>query len=406
MVIMLCDKYAPTTLNGIVGNKAAIDKISEFGLKVQGGERTKPLIIYGPTGVGKTAAAYALSYSYSFEIIELSASDYRNAERLKKIVIPATRNRGLFNSKVLILFDEIDDLSKKFDSGAEAAIMDIIKNSRQPIIFTAADYWDRSISFMRGSADPVEFKKVGHAEVIALLEKIVKQEGISLERKVIELIARRCNGDVRGAINDLEAMAGSEPELIERLGVRDAKIEVFGVLDKIFSCNDFDLSRNALMRSDLDLEMIVNWMEENITKRYRRKEEISSAYEQVANATRFLNKASRTNYYGYLRYVQVFLSAGISLSNMGGLTMLSRYSFPSTIRYLSSTKSDRAAASEIASKLSAQLHTNKKRIVSEYIPIIKAMLKKEAAEVGNERAIEEAEAAFGLYEKEAESLLS
>ena len=35
MVIMLCDKYAPTTLNGIVGNKAAIDKISEFGLKAQ-----------------------------------------------------------------------------------------------------------------------------------------------------------------------------------------------------------------------------------------------------------------------------------------------------------------------------------------------------------------------------------
>ncbi len=265
---MLADKYKPTTLNGIVGNYSSVKKLLDFASAVHKGERPSPIMIFGPTGTGKTAAAQALAYGNGFELLELSSSDYRDTETLKKRLIPASRSRGLFNKNILILLDEVDELSKKFDGGAEAVIRQLISESKQPVVFTATDFWDQKISFLRNSVDKVEFKKVPPSDVVKLLQRISNQEGVAMEADVINEIARRSDGDVRGAINDLEAMMGAKPELLDNLGMRDRKMEIFGVMDKIFLKPSFDISRSAVTKSDIDLGMLINWVDENIPKRY------------------------------------------------------------------------------------------------------------------------------------------
>ena len=117
--MVLChsaEKYAPNTLNGIIGNSTARNRLMAFGIDVLEGKKVKPLILCGPSGVGKTAAAHAIAYSNGFELVELSASDYRDSESLRQKVLPLAKTRGLFNKKCLIVFDEIDELSSKFDS--------------------------------------------------------------------------------------------------------------------------------------------------------------------------------------------------------------------------------------------------------------------------------------------------
>jgi replication factor C large subunit len=402
---MLCEKYAPTTLNGVIGNSSAISKVYDFGIKIQKNEKTKPLMLYGPSGIGKTSTAQALAYSNSFNLIELNASDYRDVEHLRKVALPATSNRGLFNKVSLVLFDEIDELSKKFDSGAESAILNIIRNAKQPIIFTANDFWDRKISFLRNVVEGVEFKKVGMAEIEKLLNNILKKENAVVGDGIVSVLSRRCDGDVRGAINDLEVAIGSDPEILENLGVRDTKLEVFGVLDKIFGMGDFDMARNAVIRSSIDIEMLMNWIEENVPKRYTRKREISSAYANIAKASRFISNASRKSYYGYLRYAQLLLSSGVALSNRHGASMINRYVFPSVIKYMSSTKSDRTALNEVADKLSVTLHTNRKHVINDYLPLMKSMLKKASKEKGKEQAIELIGNAYGLYTEDVEVIV-
>ena len=86
---MFSEKYAPATLSQIIGNDSAVSALMAFAEKVHRGERTKPIILVGPSGTGKTSAARALAYGNSFELLETTASDYRDAETLNKTIIPA-----------------------------------------------------------------------------------------------------------------------------------------------------------------------------------------------------------------------------------------------------------------------------------------------------------------------------
>lgn len=402
---MLADKYAPNTLGGIVGNYNAVKQLTDFSMRVQKGEPVRPVMIYGATGTGKTSAAHALAYGNGFELLELSASDYRDTARLERTLIPASRSRGLFSKNILILLDEIDELSKRFDAGAESAIKQLISRSKQPIVFTASDYWDPKISFLRNLVEKVEFKKVWSADVERLLSRISRSEGAEVRKEIIQEIAKRSDGDVRGAINDLEAMMGAGEDLLESLGMRDRKMEVFGVLDRIFTSRDFSRPRNAVMKSDVDIGMLINWVDENIPKRYPMREELGGAYESLAKASLFYEKAGRKSYYGYYRYASILASSGVSMANNGKVTLLRQYSFPSNIRYLAASKKDRGEMNSIAERLSHVLHTNKKNIIRNYIPMIKAAIEGSVRRVGGERTREVMAMQFNLYEDDIEAIL-
>jgi replication factor C large subunit len=107
--------------------------------------------------------------------------------------------------------------------------------------------------------------------VIALLERISKSESKEMSKDMIAEIAKRSNGDVRAALNDLEMMFGADPELIDNLGMRDRKSEIFKVLDRIFLSANFDVARNSLLSTDIDIDMLINWVGQNIPNKYTSK---------------------------------------------------------------------------------------------------------------------------------------
>ncbi|MGC8538489.1 MAG: replication factor C large subunit [Candidatus Micrarchaeia archaeon] len=396
---MLADTYAPTTLNGIVGNYEAIKRLKEFGEKALKNEKQTPLLLYGPAGTGKTSAARALAYMFGFDIFELNASDYRDGETLKRLLMPASSAFGLFSKKQLILLDEIDELSKKFDAGSEKVILEFIKASKHPVIFTANDYWDQKISFLREHVEKVEFKRVAAEEITGLLKKIAKNEGKEIEEDLIENIARRSNGDVRSAINDLDIMIGADPDLIEYIGIRDRKRQIFEVLDKIFMSRSLDASRNAVMFSDTDTDMLAKWIDENIPNRYTSAREVADAYSFLSKGSFFLEKASRTSYYGYLRYASVLMS-GVAVANIGYVSMVKHYAFPQSIRFLSRTKLERNVMNAIATKLVYLLHANKVEVLNMYVPLFQIMIAKGAKEEGSESVAAFFEKVYQLSKEE------
>lgn len=388
--MLLCEKYTPYTLNGFVGNADAITKLKEFGNTVQQGKRPKPIIVYGPSGTGKTSAVRALAASNGFELLELNASDYRDFETLKKKLLPAASSRGLFNSTVLILFDEIDELSKQFDKGAESAVAQLLREAKQPVVFTANNFWNQRISFLREHVDRVEFKKVSKSTIFEYLKKIAKSEKKAIDDSVLAELAERSDGDVRGAINDLEVVLYGSADIMQNLGIRSHKLEIFRVLDKVFTSNSFFEAKSAVDNADTDLGMLLNWVEENVPSRYSVKSDMDNAYATLADASRFYEMAERVRYYGYLRYAAVLASSGVSLSGEGRARFIAPYAFPSKIKYLSATKAKRNIESNIAEKLRV-LHTNKKEIIASYIPLFK-ILWKEAGEKRREELSEVFEA--------------
>ncbi len=371
---MLCEKYAPASLNSIVGNRQAIEALKRFGEEILQGKIPKPIMLYGPSGVGKTTSAIALASTYGFGILLLAASDYRDADTLNRKLLPATQSRGLFAKTNLIVFDEIDELSEKFDKGAQAAILSMVRSSKQPIMFIANDYWSQKISFLRQAVVPVEFKQLSTEEVLGYITKIAQKEHANIGMDVLREIALRSNGDMRGAINDLEFAISGKSNSLEALGIRNRKYEIFKVLDSIFLSRSFGKALAAFENSDVEFEMLLKWIDENIPNRYG-ADDASKAYALLAHASMYENKASRLSYYALRKYASVLASAGVSVSASGYVTRLRSYSFPKQIKLLSETKESRLAASSAIAKLSKRMHASSRKLRTEFLPFLKLMPK-------------------------------
>ncbi len=391
----------------IVGNRNAITAMRSFSLSVEKGEHRKPLLLYGPSGVGKTASALAIALENNWNIVNFNASDYRDSDTIKNILIPASNTKSIFGKRNLIILDEIDDLVARFDSGAPAAISELVKKSKNPIIFISNDLWDRKIIFLRNVVEPIEFKKIDIDSMTERLAHIVKREDIQMKMDTIKVIAARAKGDMRSAINDLYAFIGSDDaidDISEQLGMRDRKSDVFSVLDRIFLSNTLSSPIAAMANSDVDADMLYGWIDENIPKRYKGAKELSLAFRNLSSATIYSSRAVRMQYYGLWRYRNVLMSSGISLSKTGYPSTLERYAFPRVISSLSKSKDFREKSKVLAEKLSEVIHSNSREIINQYIPML-AIMARDSIKQSKENAYIQFEQIYRLEKKDVDALM-
>ena len=400
------DPFDVPSLSHIVGNRRAISSIQAFAGDINSGRHRTPLMLSGPPGVGKSSAMRLLAAEHGWNLIELTASDYRDRDTLSRLLTAPASSRGLFSSVNFILFDEIDDLSARFDKGASTAILKLIKESKNPVAFIANDRWNQKISFLRNITEPVDFTKLSRDEVSAVLLSVSKRHGIETSPEIIERIAYISGGDARCAINDLVAMAGAKPDDADVLGIRDRSTEIFKLLDSIFFSNTISAPMRSAMNSGVENSMLFQWIEENLPKRYRSSSDLSAALNSLSYATVFESRASRLQYYGLWRYMSALATAGVALSKEDYPSNTERYSFPHAIMELSRSKSSRGSSAELAAKMKRSIHSNTRTIISEYIPLISAMVRASIKESGKDGLEDFMLSKFALEPKDVEKLES
>ncbi len=366
-------KYAPKRLSDIIGQDHALPVLRRW-IK----NPSKPLLVYGPPGIGKTACAYALANEYNLELIEVNASDFRDKQSLQERVVNAAMQASLFGKNKLILIDEVDGLSSR-DKGAISALLKLFQISRYPIYLTCNDPWADAIRLLRPHVELLEFKKPRISEIVKLLEKICENEGIECDRKVLYALAQ--DRDVRSAIMDLEAIAKGKKKITEEdlavLGARDREKTIFDALLAIFKGRSIWAAKLALAGLDMELDEVFYWLDENIPKEYEQAEEITKAFNYLSRADVFKGRIVRRQDWGLFAFASDLATIGVAFSKARTYKKFTKYAPPGWLKILGLTKQKRQVLRELLTKIGRYTHTSRE-VAFSYIPVLYGMLKQKA----------------------------
>ncbi|MFA5381663.1 MAG: replication factor C large subunit [Candidatus Micrarchaeia archaeon] len=391
--MLLTEKYKPKSITQIIGNQEEIKKVITWALNWQRGTVGKPLLIYGPTGVGKTSVAYAVSNQFDWDLLELNSSDTRDKENTQNTMGLASENSTLFGKNRLILIDDVDKMSSTKDRGGTSVITNLIKTSKHPIILTADDLWDKKISSLRSICTKINLKKINNSTLKKYLKYISNEEGIEVSEEQIEKIISLNSGDVRASLNDLQAKNFTSN--------RDKQINVFDALRIIFKTNNYQEVKDASFNVDIDHDTFKFWIDENIPKEYEKINEIAKAFDYLSKSDVFDGRIYKRQYWGFLRYSTDLMTAGVSVSKEKKYNKFTAYSFPSFIQKMGASKSKRASNKEIAGKLKKHLHGSNKKII-ESIEVVSDILKSNLNKAMEFYNLDAEEAAYILGVSEAQ----
>src|SRR3989304_587009 len=104
---MWSEKYRPQSIIDMMGNEDARASFVEWFGKWKKG--TKPLLLVGPPGIGKTTLANLAAKQFGYDMISLNASDVRNKNRIEDILSPILGNASILGSP-MIFVDEVDEI--------------------------------------------------------------------------------------------------------------------------------------------------------------------------------------------------------------------------------------------------------------------------------------------------------
>lgn len=211
MAIPLAERIRPQSLDDVVGQRHLIGKNGPLRNLLASGEDLPNLIFYGPPGTGKTTIAEIAAKITERKIFKLNGTSASIAD-VRQIV--ASLDTIDSRNGILLYLDEIQYFNKKQQQILLQYIEDgritlIASTTENPYFYIYPAVLSRSIVFEFKPVDTDDMK-VAVLRAFTILSDEQKTV-FDLEPGVIEQIARSAGGDVRTAINTVEAAVLSAP---------------------------------------------------------------------------------------------------------------------------------------------------------------------------------------------------
>lgn len=390
----LIEKYRPTKFSDLIISGRILQEIRNWvNLWKEGTPVKKALILWGPPGAGKTTTATVLAKELGVPLIEMNASDERNADSMKRIALMASLYADLSLTGVdqemgfskIILIDEADNIFEARsrqsggDSGGVSELSKIINRTKNPIILTMNDFY----AFRRKSSARdiinnslvIEFRQyrrrgdIDHKSFRNMLARRIKEisenEGMKYSQDVIERIMDKNADDIRSTINDAMGTLNfaNEPEIATELTYRDTQSNIYDTIYSTFKEKDYQKTLSRLMDKDFTTEDYLMWIDKNLPAEAKEYSDLAAAYDLLSRSDMFIGRVIRKQHYAFKGFAEE-IAAGISSSIENPNRSYVKYEFPSYIMKMSRMKDSRGARKGLVAKLARFTHSGNSRIIN------------------------------------------
>lgn len=204
---MWVEKYRPQTLSEVVNQTEIIGSLEAL---IKDPTDMPHLLFSGSAGVGKTTTALCIARQILGEYVrdytlELNASDERGIGMVREKVKKFSRYAGMAEVPFkIIILDEADEMT----SDAQTALRRIIEDTARYCRFILiANNISKIIDPIQSRCATFKFTSIPQEDVISHLEDIAKKEKVKADKNGLQAIYEYSEGDLRHAINLLQATA-------------------------------------------------------------------------------------------------------------------------------------------------------------------------------------------------------
>jgi replication factor C large subunit len=374
--MMWSEKYRPERVEQMVGNEdARLASVKWLATWVSG---SKPLLLIGPPGTGKTTLVRALVRQFGYDMVEMNASDTRNKEILKARIVPVFQNVSLFAKRILLFLDEVDGISGREDSGGLDTLVDLMKEPTVPVIM-AANEKSAKIKDLAKVCKKVEFSPVPPRLLMLFLDHVLQEEGEKLGPGDKISLVTNSGGDIRSLLNGAQSRlagyaTGSNKDVVE-IDIAEAINGYFGSSDleqasKFISKADasYPDPRYSVMTPEARRKDMIAALYSSIVSSHADPAAVASMLDVLSKVDIQVGRANAGRHWSLLRHVDKMISGALyEISRNKGIKY-AQYSMPWPAMGPIFARSQ--STRKILSELAPAVHTSKSAAGSTVLPYL------------------------------------